>query len=66
MISGTILTDKQLAKLHSIFNEAKIIAEATEKQKNYLVKLGYEGDLDNLTKDEASNQITLLKTARWG
>tara|TARA_R110002020_G_scaffold184102_3_gene380906 strand:- start:128 stop:1285 length:1158 start_codon:yes stop_codon:yes gene_type:complete len=66
MINGTILTDKQLAKLHSIFNESKVIAEATEKQKNYLVKLGYEGDLDNLTKDEASNQITLLKTARWG
>tara|TARA_R100000008_G_C3559905_1_gene155486 strand:- start:37 stop:1197 length:1161 start_codon:yes stop_codon:yes gene_type:complete len=66
MIRGTILTDKQLAKLHSIFNEEKTIAEATEKQKNYLVKLGYEGDLDNLTKDEASNQITLLKTARWG
>ena len=66
MTNGVVLTENQINKLNSIFTTEKTVAEATQKQKNYLVKLGYEGDLDNITKDEASNQITILKQQRWG
>jgi len=41
-------------------------SDATDKQKSYLVRLGYEGDLDDLTKDEASNQISILKDRIYG
>lgn len=66
MTNGVVLTENQINKLNSIFTTEKVVAEATDKQKSYLVRLGYEGDLDNLTKDEASNQITILKQGRWG
>ena len=67
MIRGTILTDKQMTKLNSVFTGEKIVSqEATQKQKDYLIRLGFEGDIDNLTKDEASTEITILKTSKWG
>ncbi len=66
MISGLVLTERQVAKLNDVFTGDKIIAEATDKQKQYLVRLGYEGDLDNITKDDASTQISKLKEVKWG
>jgi hypothetical protein len=61
MIKGQMLSDKQAAKLISILDSEKNEEPATEKQKNYLIRLGYEGDLDEITKNEASNQISRLK-----
>jgi hypothetical protein len=66
MISGVILTERQVAKLNDVFTGDKITAEATDKQKSYLVRLGYEGDLDNITKDDASKEISKLKLEKWG
>ena len=66
MISGVILTERQVAKLNDVFTGDKITAEATDKQKSYLVRLGYEGDLDNITKDDASKEISKLKEVKWG
>ena len=66
MIRGSVLSEKQIAKLNDVFTGDKISSDATDKQKSYLVRLGYEGDLDDLTKDEASNQISILKDRIYG
>ena len=39
---------------------------ATERQKNYLIRLGYEGDIDDITKSDASTEISKLKKEKWG
>jgi len=66
MIRGSVLSERQIAKLNDVFTGDKISSDATDKQKSYLVRLGYEGDLDDLTKDEASNQISILKDRIYG
>ena len=66
MIRGMILTDKQIAKMFEVLNsDKKIDVPATDKQKNYLIRLGYEGDLDEITKSEASDEISRLRSERW-
>ena len=65
MIKGEVLTEKQAKKLWSILDSnKKVTVAATDKQKNYLIRLGYEGDLDEITKDEASVQISTIKRKR--
>jgi len=67
MIRGQELSEKQVAKLVSVLNkERSEPQEATSKQKNYLRRLGYEGELDDITKAQASDEITKLKKQKWG
>jgi len=66
MIRGAQLTEKQLNKLWSILDDdKKPIEDTSEKQKNYLIRLGYEGDIDNISKQNASEEISKLRKERW-
>jgi hypothetical protein len=58
---GTILTENQVTKLWQILDSEGKVEEATINQKNYLIRLNYDGDVDALTKDEASKHIQRLK-----
>lgn len=42
------------------YSQGSVNEEASEKQINFLKGLGYEGDTENLTKDEAREKITEL------
>ena len=65
MISGNLLTDKQVAKLLQVVNnENKDVSAATDKQKNMLIRLGYDGNLDEINKSDASDEISNLIKAR--
>ena len=65
MISGNLLTDKQVAKLLQVVNnENKDVGAATDKQKNMLIRLGYDGNLDEINKSDASDEISNLIKAR--
>lgn len=67
MIRGDTLTEKQLSKLTTILNgNNQNSTPATDKQKNYLKRLGYDGDLDDITKSQASDEITKIKQEKWG
>ena len=58
---GSVLTENQVSKLWNILDGDGKIENATDNQKNYLIRLGYDGDVDALTKEEASNHIQRLK-----
>tara|TARA_B100000029_G_scaffold516724_1_gene633277 strand:+ start:2504 stop:3688 length:1185 start_codon:yes stop_codon:yes gene_type:complete len=64
MIKGLTLTESQVQKLWDILDGDGKIQPATERQKNYLMRLGYKGDLDDISKDEASKNIRRLKGNR--
>jgi hypothetical protein len=53
LLDGKPMSDRQLTTLKRVLTKDK----ATIKQVNYLVSLGYEGSVDNLTKMEASKLI---------
>ncbi len=62
MIKGTVLTEKQAQKLWDILEDpSKKTEPATQKQKDYLIRLGYEGDIDDITKHNASKEIKQLR-----
>lgn len=65
MVKGTILSENQISKLNEILLGKKKDVPATDKQKNYLLRLGYEGDVDDITKSQASDEIGKLKNSRW-
>ena len=67
MIKGQVLSDKQAKKLWEILDsDSKEVLPATERQKNYLIRLGYEGDIDSISKADASTQISKIKKEKWG
>ena len=67
MIKGDNLSEKQAKKLWDILDsDKKDIQPATERQKNYLIRLGYEGDIDDISKSDASTEISKLKKEKWG
>lgn len=45
---------------------SKPVKMATDKQINYLKKLGYQGDYDNLTAENASNIIDNMGGKKYG
>ena len=62
MLSGKPLTEKQTQRLWIVLNNENATQEpASERQKQYLVRLGYEGDVDTILKNDASVQIQKLK-----
>ena len=61
MLNGTVLSENQVNKLWDIVNGDGNVELATQKQKDYLIKLGYEGDLDEISKHDASSWIKKLK-----
>tara|TARA_R100000458_G_scaffold59940_1_gene72991 strand:- start:6183 stop:7346 length:1164 start_codon:yes stop_codon:yes gene_type:complete len=67
MIKGMVLTENQSKKLWEILDsDKKEVLPATERQKNYLIRLGYEGDIDDISKSDASSEISKLKKEKWG
>ena len=67
MIKGDVLTENQTKKLWEVLSsDKKEDVPATERQKNYLIRLGYEGDIDDITKADASSEISKLKKEKWG
>ena len=65
MIGGRVLSERQIQRLWIILDHPQAEHEdATDRQKNYLMRLGYEGDLDTITKATASNEINQLKTTQ--
>ena len=67
MIKGDVLTENQTKKLWEVLSsDKKEDVPATERQKNYLIRLGYEGDIDDITKSDASTEISKLKKEKWG
>ena len=65
MIGGRVLSERQIQRLWIILDHPQAEHEdATDRQKNYLIRLGYEGDLDTITKATASNEINQLKTTQ--
>jgi hypothetical protein len=67
MIKGDVLSEKQTKKLWDVLSsDKKEDVPATERQKNYLIRLGYEGDIDDITKSDASTEISKLKKEKWG
>tara|TARA_B100001173_G_scaffold312563_1_gene334842 strand:- start:3590 stop:4726 length:1137 start_codon:yes stop_codon:yes gene_type:complete len=65
MIKDRELSEKQVAKLWDILDKGGKPPMATQKQKDYLQRLGYEGDLDELTKSQAGTEITKLRNNKW-
>ena len=61
MLGGQTLTETQISTLWNILDGDGRKAMATHKQKQFLVRLGYEGDIDELTKKQASEEIKRLK-----
>ncbi len=67
MIKGESLSEKQAKKLWEVLSsEKREDVPATERQKNYLIRLGFEGDIDHITKADASTEISKLKKKKWG
>tara|TARA_R100000322_G_scaffold43381_3_gene27295 strand:- start:299 stop:946 length:648 start_codon:yes stop_codon:yes gene_type:complete len=67
MIKGDVLSEKQTKKLWEVLSsDKKEDVPATERQKNYLIRLGFEGDIDHITKADASTEISKLKKEKWG
>ena len=67
MIKGQVLSEKQSQKLWNILDsDKKEIEPASERQKSYLIRLGYEGDIDDISKSDASTEISKLKKEKWG
>ena len=64
MLGGRSLTESQISTLWNILDGDGKKVMATHKQKQFLVRLGYEGDVDELTKKQASEQISKLK-GKW-
>ena len=66
MIKGNTLTEAQAKKLWDILKGDSSADAATQKQKDYLIRLGYEGDVDEITKHRASEEIKKLKdSGKW-
>ena len=63
-IRGGEPSEKQAERLKGILI-SRNTASPTRKQLSYLQDLGYEGDLDSLTRKEASDAISMLKERRW-
>ena len=63
MSNSVPLTEKQVEKLWDIDKKKNIVEKATDKQKNYLKRLGFEGDIDELTKSQASIEINKLRNS---
>jgi len=62
MVKGTTLSEKQVQKLWDVLEDPKNkTVPATQKQKDYLIRLGYEGDIDDITKHNASKEIKRLR-----
>jgi hypothetical protein len=61
MSNEQTLSEKQISKLWDIIDKGGTPPMASQKQKDYLQRLGFEGDLDELTKSQASNEITRLR-----
>jgi hypothetical protein len=62
MLSGKPLSEKQTQRLWIVLNNENAVQEpASERQKQYLVRLGYEGDVDSILKNDASFHIQKLK-----
>ena len=59
LTEGRLLSDRQASTLLKIVNRQS--DSATEKQINYLRRLGYTGDYALLTKKTASVEIDLLR-----
>lgn len=61
MTAGVILSENQVNKLWDILDSDGEVVEATQRQKDYLIRLGFEGDLDEISKHDASSWIKKLK-----
>ena len=61
MTKGTILSENQVQKLWEILDGDGKVEPATQRQKDYLIRLGFEGDLDEISKHDASTWIKKLK-----
>ena len=63
MMTGKVLTEPQIQRLWIILDNPNAVHEdATDRQKNYLRRLGYDGDIDTISKTTASRAINELKT----
>mgnify|MGYP003648790476 CR=1 FL=1 len=61
MGGGMVLTETQVTTLWNILDGDGQKTMASDKQKSYLVRLNFVGDVDELTKHEASEEIRKLK-----
>lgn len=61
-LSGYDLTEKQAETLNNILRRPK--QEATERQKSYLIRNGYNGDVEILNIEEASMIITAIDSQK--
>tara|TARA_R100000781_G_scaffold84689_1_gene52137 strand:+ start:2075 stop:3229 length:1155 start_codon:yes stop_codon:yes gene_type:complete len=61
MTKGTILSENQVQKLWEILDGDGKVEPATQRQKDYLIRLGFEGDLDEISKHDASTEIKKIK-----
>ena len=61
MVGGMVLTETQVTTLWNILDGDGQKTMASDKQKSYLVRLNFGGDVDELTKHEASEEIRKLK-----
>ena len=50
-----------LIQLWDILDSDGEVVEATQRQKDYLIRLGFEDDLDEISKHDASSWIKKLK-----
>ncbi len=66
MTKGTILSENQVQKLWEILDGDGKVEPATQRQKDYLIRLGFEGDLDEISKHDASTWIKKLKNKGKG
>ena len=54
----------QMKVLNQILNEERVEEPSTYKQQRYLIRLGYEGEVDSLSKPEASRAIDRLLNSK--
>jgi len=64
IVSGKEPTEAQLSTLSKILDSERDAEMATEKQCAFLLKLGYEGEIAQLTKRQASREISELLKQR--
>ena len=66
LVKKKVLSERQLEILSNILvGESATNQPATIKQRKFLIRLGFEGDLDTLNKASASEKIGALKAARY-
>ena len=54
----------QMKVLNQILNEERVEEPSTYRQQRYLIRLGYEGEVDSLSKPEASRAIDRLLNSK--